>query len=57
MPGVEDEQITGTLVDIDAHKGTMTIECEGDYYVVAWTSDVEEEIGEEVTVHEEDVLN
>ena len=56
MP-IEDDKIIGIMVDIDANKGTMTIECEGDFFVVPWTSEVEEELGDEVTIHEDDVLN
>lgn len=55
--GVEDDKVTGTLVDVDPTKGTLTIECEGDFYVALWTSDFEVEIGETMTISMEDVLN
>ena len=58
MPeGVDEDKITGVLVDVDVGKGTMTIEAEGDFYVCLWTSDFEAEIGDTVTINVEDVLN
>lgn len=57
MSELEDDKITGVLVDIDLKRGTMTIECEGDFYVALWTSDLDAEIGEPVTINMEDVLN
>lgn len=58
MPSeLEDDKINGILVDIDPKRGTMTVECEGDFYVALWTSDVEVELGDPITINMEDVLN
>ena len=57
MGELEDEKITGILVDVDLQKGTMTLECEGDFYVCLWTTDFDGEIGDSITVMMDDVLN
>ncbi|MFN7974400.1 MAG: hypothetical protein U0166_18960 [Acidobacteriota bacterium] len=55
--GVEDDKVTGILVDVNMKKGTMMIEVEGEIYECLWPAEFEAEIGDEVTVTMEDILN
>lgn len=55
--GVEEDKMTGILVDVNLKKGTMMIEVEDEVYECLWPTDFEAEIGDEVTVSLEDVLN
>ncbi len=54
---VEDDKVTGQLVDMDPKKGTITLEVEGDFVIALWPPDMDAEIGDMVTVSMEDVLN
>jgi hypothetical protein len=46
----------GVLVDVDPKKGTMTVECEGDFFICLMNFDSDAEIGDTVEVNMEDVL-
>ncbi len=51
------DTLTGELVDMDPKRGTVTIDCDGECFVCLWPTESDVEIGDELTINIDDVLN